>query len=482
MLERLLEGKTVLILGAGADLAPSYIVDFYQKFGASTFIYDVNKEKLEKVARETKSTPVKEEELVAVASIADIVEFCLPQDVAPLVVKEIAPHMKDGALITDITGIKYGEDRSVDHPRKLSFIQNAIDYSHHSIGIVGKHPMGKHPFDFSKGRIIFTPAYSMRKATKQHLEQMINMHEALDCSFLTCTPQKHDKMMAIIQGIHLPLIAIGHAIRALDVDLKEVRDFASPPYKILLDLICRIHDGNPRTYALIQTLNPHIPFFTGLIAGELRLLQKASEKGDTSFIQRTYEANKKHLGRLVGEGTRRTDQLIGKTKGTISVYYLHSEREIVEKYLGVHKPDFIIDDVVKLTLPQKYLSRLRAIPKKASFEGKTVAMGRYSPWRVVGNDLGNVGIKIINGIDSLLPDRLELGVSRLYFSPIDKNFGETISDRKGNSLNVQLYNRKENIFYNMFDTYLLSKDTKPKNNPWDLVDFSGIDALILYQI
>lgn len=87
----------------------------------------------------------------------------------------------------------------------------------------------------------------------------MNFLKSENARILVTTPQNHDQMMSIVQGLtHFAYICVASTIERLQIDVKESRNFASPVYSLMLDMIARIVAQNPYLCYSIQTHNSYI--------------------------------------------------------------------------------------------------------------------------------------------------------------------------------------------------------------------------------
>jgi prephenate dehydrogenase len=127
------------------------------------------------------------------------------------------------------------------------------------------------------------------------------------------TPEKHDKMMAVIQGvIHFSSITISHTLKELGISVKESKEFSSPVYKLRLDMVGRILNQDPKLYADIEILNTESKkAITTYLKTSKRLLRIIQNKNTPGFIKYFKEAGD-YLGDFKKEAEEYSDYLIKK--------------------------------------------------------------------------------------------------------------------------------------------------------------------------
>lgn len=180
---------------------------------------------------------------IAAASDADVVIISLPIDATSQNIKEIAPEMKEGSLLMDVTSVK-------EEPSMLMH-----KYAAKGVEVIPCHPMfGPRIRSLDGQVVVLTPT-----DTGQWYEKVLKFLEAENARVIVTTPEVHDRMMSIVQGLtHFAYVSIAATIERLGVDVKESRKFASPIYNLMLDTISRITAQNPYLVYSIQTNNSYI--------------------------------------------------------------------------------------------------------------------------------------------------------------------------------------------------------------------------------
>lgn len=139
---------------------------------------------------------------------ADMLVLALPPRAAITVLKEVAPHMKKGAIVTDLCGVK-----------RFIVQECAPICEEHGLHFIGAHPMaGKEKSGFTNAdatlfhgaSFIITPC----EDTPEHvLDAMHAFAKALGCTRLTVTtPEEHDRMIAFTS--QLPHVLAGAYVQS----------------------------------------------------------------------------------------------------------------------------------------------------------------------------------------------------------------------------------------------------------------------------
>ncbi len=244
------------------------------------------------------------------AEDADVVIISVPIDATIQVIKEVAPRVREGSLLMDVTSLK-------ENPCKAM-----LEYSKEGVEVIGTHPVFSHRVGDIEGQVfILTPLKKEGKWLKW-LKKLLKKHKA---RVYESTPREHDEIMTVVQGLtHFIYISIGKTLQEIDFDIKKSRQFSSPIYELMLDMMGRTIGQNPGLYASIQMQNPkttqiHNKFLE--VAGKL---SKAIENKD-----------REEFGEIMSSAARHFDdveQAMGRSDKAISS--LVSELSYLKKSVG----------------------------------------------------------------------------------------------------------------------------------------------------
>lgn len=180
---------------------------------------------------------------IEAASGADIVILAVPIDVTPKIIKEVAPYLKEGSLLMDVTSVKEEPSRAMEE-----VIPDGVEF-------IPTHPMFGPRIKSLEGQVVVLTPLDKGK----WYEKVNKFLESENARVIETTPQIHDQMMSIVQGLtHFAYISIAVTLERFQVDVKMSRKFASPVYSLMLDMIARIVSQNPYMYYSIQTQNHYV--------------------------------------------------------------------------------------------------------------------------------------------------------------------------------------------------------------------------------
>lgn len=187
-------------------------------------------------SHKTKLTP---KELV---EKSDAIIFSVPISVTNDVIKKYAKYAKPGSVICDFTSVKAAPVKAM------------LKHTKKNVEVLGMHPVfGPSEKSMKEQTIVLTPGRG-----KKWLTFFKKLFKSSGATITISTPEKHDKMMAIIQALnHFPTLAMGLALKEMNADLKESLKFTSPIYRTRLGLTARILSQDAELYSNILTSNPY---------------------------------------------------------------------------------------------------------------------------------------------------------------------------------------------------------------------------------
>ncbi|NYT02393.1 MAG: prephenate dehydrogenase/arogenate dehydrogenase family protein [Methanosarcinales archaeon] len=226
---------------------------------------------------------------------SDVVVISVPIERTVEVIRDLAPRMKPGSLLMDVTSLKSEPLRAMD-----AFAPAGVE-------VLGTHPMFGPTMPRLEGQtIILTPAKGRGQAWLVRLREIF---EADGASIEVLSAEEHDEIMAVVQALtHFAYIGIGSALRALDFDVARSRRFMSPVYEIMLDFVGRILDQSPELYASIQQ-NPRATRVRQVFIGECMRLAERAESGDLAGFQDIMRLAAQHYGQT-HQALLRSDRII----------------------------------------------------------------------------------------------------------------------------------------------------------------------------
>ncbi|MCX5848639.1 MAG: prephenate dehydrogenase/arogenate dehydrogenase family protein [Deltaproteobacteria bacterium] len=172
------------------------------------------------------------------ARLCNVVVVAVPISATTDIIKQVGPLLTKDALLMDLTSLKH-------EPVKLMLANSKAE-------VIGCHPLfGPALKDVSKQNVVLCPARG-----KKWLPWLKNVFKKNKLTVLEATPEKHDKMMAIVQALnHLNTISLGMALARTNITLAEINKFSTPIFRTKLDIIKKVFTESPELYIDIITKN-----------------------------------------------------------------------------------------------------------------------------------------------------------------------------------------------------------------------------------
>jgi prephenate dehydrogenase len=234
-------------------------------------------------------------DLMAEVSESDIVLLSVPIMETAKVVEELAPRMKPGSLLMDVTSLKSEPMRAMQKWAPVG------------VEVLGTHPMFGPTIPTIRGQtVILVPATGRCDTWITPMEEIFREDGA---RVEVLGAEEHDQIMAVVQALtHFAYISIGSTLRALDFDVDRSRRFMSPVYEIMIDFVGRILAQSPELYASIQE-NPEAKRVREAYIEECRKLAKLADDGDSAGFMDAMKSAADHF-EGGNEALARSDRLI----------------------------------------------------------------------------------------------------------------------------------------------------------------------------
>jgi prephenate dehydrogenase len=213
-----------------------------------------------------------------IARICNVVVVAVPISATADVIRQVGPQLTKDQLLMDLTSLK-------KEPVELMLANSPAE-------VIGCHPLfGPQLNDVSGQNVILCPA----RGTKWY-SWLKNVFKKNKLAVLESTPEKHDKMMAIVQALnHLNTIILGMAIAETDIPLVEINKYSTPIFRTKLEIIKKVFTESPELYADIITGNPQTGKMLDICEKTLTDIRQTIESGGGMKLQEAIEKVAKKL-------------------------------------------------------------------------------------------------------------------------------------------------------------------------------------------
>ncbi|MFA4915143.1 MAG: prephenate dehydrogenase/arogenate dehydrogenase family protein [Syntrophales bacterium] len=206
------------------------------------------------------------------ASTCQVVIVSVPVRVTMEVIEKVGPLMKKESLLMDLTSLKV-------EPVKTMLGTSVSE-------VIGCHPLfGPHVASIVGHRVVLCP-----ERTAKWLSWLKAILEKNDALVVEASPEKHDAMMATVQGLnHLNTITMGMVLGKTGVSLSELNRFATPVFQTKLGIVEKVFTNNPGLYAEIISMNPDIGKIIGWYEETLSELKSMIDQKDAGGLTEMME-------------------------------------------------------------------------------------------------------------------------------------------------------------------------------------------------
>jgi len=232
---------------------------------------------------------------VEVAARSELVVLALPIDVTVAVAREVAPHVRPGACLIDVTSIKRAP------------LAAMLEGAPEGVDVVGTHPMfGPHGVDFDRQKVVLC-----RGRGEAGFARVKRLFETFGAETIEASAEEHDAQMALIQVlVHEKTMVLGSVLERLKADLGRSLQFASPIYRTELALIGRMFSQAPELYADILTANPDAAAHSGVFQQEAAHFARAVAMGDRATVLRRFQEIAAYLTDFAAWAKRESDAIL----------------------------------------------------------------------------------------------------------------------------------------------------------------------------
>ena len=229
-----------------------------------------------------------------IARESDIVIISVPIRYTEKVIRDVAPLMRSGALLTDVTSVK---------EMPLQVMQK---YVAEGVSYVGGHPLFAPSTAWDGQNFILC-----KGVDGQHVQWYKDVLVSCGVNIIEMTAQEHDQHMAVIQCLtHFSAISLGSALEKMNYDLEMGESIATAVYQMRLYGVGRILAQDAMLYADIQKYNPYAKKVSDIYCEAVRNLSESISDGEHETFVDIFEKNKKYFGDMTEKSLHVTNHLI----------------------------------------------------------------------------------------------------------------------------------------------------------------------------
>lgn len=272
------EPRTVAVIGAHGGIG-----------GVMTRLFADLGHRLLLVDRDTTLRPAE------AAAVADVTIVSVPIDATDAVIREVGPHVREDALLMDVTSIKEAP---------LAAMLAASRGS-----VLGTHPMfGPGVHTLQGQRVILC-----RGRGDGWADWVAEALSARGLLVAECTATAHDRAMSIVQVLnHFQTQVLGVTLARLGLPLHETMRFTSPVYLLELYVAARHFAQDPALYGPIAMRNPRTGEVTAAFAEVTREMAEVIARGDQAAFDALFGEVRAFFGPFTDEALDQSAFLIDR--------------------------------------------------------------------------------------------------------------------------------------------------------------------------
>lgn len=229
------------------------------------------------------------------AAQADVVVISVPIDDTEQVIRDVGPHVRDDALLMDITSIK-------ESPV-------AVMLANTKASVVGTHPLfGPGVHTLQGQRFVVCRARGDAWA-----DWVVQTFTARGLAVTEATPQQHDRAMSVVQVLtHFQTQVLGLTLAKLGVPLDDTLRFTSPAYLLELYVAARHFAQDPQLYGPIEMRNPQTGAVTEAFRSAADELGAILASGDQAAFNALFTDVRAFFGAFTTEAVEQSSFLIDR--------------------------------------------------------------------------------------------------------------------------------------------------------------------------
>ncbi|MFO0093914.1 MAG: bifunctional chorismate mutase/prephenate dehydrogenase [Gemmatimonadaceae bacterium] len=229
------------------------------------------------------------------AAAADVTVISVPIDRTEAVIREVGPHVREDALLMDVTSLKEAPVRAMLEATRGS--------------VVGTHPMfGPSVHTLQGQRVVLC-----RARGEVWADWLVHTLTARGLVITETSPAQHDRAMAVVQVLtHFQTQVLGLTLARLGIPLTETMPFTSPAYLLELYVAARHFAQDPGLYGPIEMRNPRTGDVTTAFGGAVQELAAVIGEGDLAAFTRLFEEVRAFFGDFTAEALIQSSFLIDR--------------------------------------------------------------------------------------------------------------------------------------------------------------------------
>ncbi len=229
------------------------------------------------------------------AAVADVVVVSVPIDVTDAVIRAVGPHVREDALLMDVTSVKEAP------------LQTMLEVT--GASVVGTHPMfGPSVHTLQGQRVVIC-----RGRGDTWADWVAQSFSARGLVITETTAAQHDRAMSVVQVLtHFQTQVQGLTLSRLGLPLAETLPFTSPAYLLELYVAARHFAQDSALYGSIEMRNPRTAEITAAFGQSVQDVADILARGDQAAFSRLFDEVRAFFGDFTAEALEQSSFLIDR--------------------------------------------------------------------------------------------------------------------------------------------------------------------------
>ncbi len=229
------------------------------------------------------------------AAVADVVVVSVPIDVTDAVIRAVGPHVREDALLMDVTSVKEAP------------LQTMLEVT--AASVVGTHPMfGPSVHTLQGQRVVIC-----RGRGDVWADWVAQSFSARGLVITETTATQHDRAMSVVQVLtHFQTQVQGLTLSRLGLPLAETLPFTSPAYLLELYVAARHFAQDPALYGSIEMRNPRTADITSAFGQSVQDVADILARGDQAAFSQLFDEVRTFFGDFTTEALEQSSFLIDR--------------------------------------------------------------------------------------------------------------------------------------------------------------------------
>ena len=229
------------------------------------------------------------------AAVADVVVVSVPIDVTDAVIRAVGPHVREDALLMDVTSVKEAP------------VQTMLEVT--GASVVGTHPMfGPNVHTLQGQRVVIC-----RGRGDTWADWVAQSFAARGLVITESTATQHDRVMSVVQVLtHFQTQVQGLTLSRLGLPLAETLPFTSPAYLLELYVAARHFAQDPALYGSIEMRNPRTAEITSAFGRSVQDVADILARGDQVAFSHLFDDVRAFFGDFTAEALEQSSFLIDR--------------------------------------------------------------------------------------------------------------------------------------------------------------------------